>query len=136
MNFNYQFFPNVEKLTERYNEYEGEKVAHESGQFALLKGKRKDTLLIVAPPLTLDQAKGLEYRDELYSFDYMDSTGYPSRVRVNGRPLTWKRSPERVKVPWKYGLYEYGYIEEYHLSAWFLMPSDLVDRAKEWANAL
>ena len=33
-------------------------------------------------------------------------------VKVNGKPKTWKRSPERVQIPYKYGLYEYGYITE------------------------
>jgi hypothetical protein len=33
------------------------------------------------------------------------------RVTINGTPKTWKRSLA-VKVPYKYGLYEYGYITE------------------------
>ena len=33
-------------------------------------------------------------------------------VRVNGKSKTWKRQPGRVQLPYKYGLYEYGYITE------------------------
>lgn len=34
------------------------------------------------------------------------------RTRINGQPKTWKRQPDKVQIPYKYGLYEYGYITE------------------------
>jgi hypothetical protein len=34
------------------------------------------------------------------------------RVKVNGMPKTWKRQPNKVKIPYKYGMGEYGYITE------------------------
>lgn len=34
------------------------------------------------------------------------------RWRVNGQVKLWKRSPERVRVPVKYGLYSYDAITE------------------------
>ena len=36
----------------------------------------------------------------------------PIRWRVNGKCKTWKRNPERFKLPIKHGLYSYGYITE------------------------
>ena len=33
-------------------------------------------------------------------------------VKVNGASKTWKRSPDKVRIPYKYGLYEFGYITE------------------------
>jgi len=35
-------------------------------------------------------------------------------VRRNGATKTWKRSPERFRIPIKYGLYEYGEITEHN----------------------
>lgn len=32
--------------------------------------------------------------------------------RRNGQTKTWKRSPERFRIPVKYGMYAYGYIDE------------------------
>jgi len=34
------------------------------------------------------------------------------RVKINGKAKTWKKQPEKVQIPFKYGLYEYGYITE------------------------
>lgn len=56
-------------------------------------------------PMTLDEAKRLEYgrRAAIRLRD-----GRVGRVKVNGRPKTWKREATRVEVPVKYGLYEYA----------------------------
>lgn len=40
--------------------------------------------------------------------------------RVSGEPKTWKRSPEKVQVPVKHGLYEHGYITESNLEYFHL----------------
>ncbi len=37
--------------------------------------------------------------------------GTVRNVKVNGSPKTWKTRPNDVKVPVKYGLYEYSYVE-------------------------
>ena len=34
--------------------------------------------------------------------------GTARRIKVNGAVRTWKRDPNRIEVPVKYGLYEYG----------------------------
>ena len=70
-------------------------------------------------PITLEQAKNLGYRDVLHHTINKNADGTPQRWRVNGKVKTWKRSPDRVKVPVKYGLYRYDYITENDL--------DLVD---------
>jgi hypothetical protein len=50
-----------------------------------------------------------------------DSSGRFPRVKVNGKPQTWKTRPGHVRVPYKYGLYEYGEITHADLSLglWF-----------------
>ena len=66
-------------------------------------------------PITLEQAKNLEYRDMLYDLTLKNADGSPMRWRVNGKPKTWKRNPERVKVPIKYGLRGFDYLDENNL---------------------
>ena len=39
-------------------------------------------------------------------FKSLDGTA--RRCRVNGKVRTWKRDKDRVEVPVKYGMYEYG----------------------------
>lgn len=43
-----------------------------------------------------------------------------TNCRVSGEPQTWKRSPEKVKVPVKHGRYENAYITEENLQDWHL----------------
>jgi len=62
--------------------------------------------------ITLEQAKELNYRDTLYHVSNRNADGTPQRWRVNGKVKTWKRSPHRVQVPLKHGLYSYDYLTE------------------------
>ena len=39
---------------------------------------------------------------------FLSTDGSCRELTINGRVRTWKRDPERVEVPVKYGLYEYG----------------------------
>lgn len=55
--------------------------------------------------LTFEQAAVLEYGDIL-----VDNNN--KRWKVNGKVQRWKRSPERIRVPLKHGLYRYGAITE------------------------
>lgn len=55
--------------------------------------------------ITLEQAKALKPGDIL-----IDDLG--KRWKVNGQPQTWKRSPGRVRVPLKHGLYAYDQLDE------------------------
>lgn len=56
--------------------------------------------------ITFDEAKKLQYGDILIS-----DQGH--RWKVNGRVKTWVRSPERIRVPLKHGLYSYDFIDEH-----------------------
>jgi hypothetical protein len=57
--------------------------------------------------ISLAGKKRLGYGSEVY----LPSTcGHLVRVKINGKPKTWVRSPNKVEVPFKYGLYEHGYI--------------------------
>jgi hypothetical protein len=37
-----------------------------------------------------------------------DKLGCARQVKVNGAVRTWKRDANRIEVPFKYGMYEYG----------------------------
>ena len=65
--------------------------------------------------ITLKQAKKLTKDNVLHHVDLKNADGTPMRWRVNGKVKTWKRSPERVKIPVKHGLYDYDYVDENHL---------------------
>lgn len=51
--------------------------------------------------ITLAGAKELRYGEVL-----VDDNG--KRWRVTGKVQTWKRDPNRIRVPLKHGLYAYG----------------------------
>ena len=55
--------------------------------------------------LTLDEAKDLRYGDSL-----IDNQG--KRWKVNGRVQRWVRSPDRIRIPLKHGLYSYDAITD------------------------
>jgi hypothetical protein len=63
-------------------------------------------------PLTLEEAKNLQFGQVLFHTKQRNADKTPQRWRVNGKPKTWKRSPERVSVPVKSGLYSYDHITE------------------------
>lgn len=44
----------------------------------------------------------------------------PLRTRRNGATQTWKRSPEKFRIPVKYGLYEYYNITEQNCNEWIV----------------
>lgn len=62
--------------------------------------------------ITLDQAKKLTPGTRLFHAVNRNADGSPQRWKVNGQPKTWKRSPERVQIPVKHGLYLYDYLTE------------------------
>lgn len=74
--------------------------------------------------ITLEQAKSLQYRTILYHTTNRNSDGTPERWRVNGKPKTWKRQPERVLVPVKHGLRDYNYVSEVDLPLFTLEEKD------------
>jgi len=70
--------------------------------------------------MNLEQAKQLKYGQHLVHKTAVNKSGKPLRVKVNGQPKTWKRTPEKVEVPVKYGLYEYARLNEEEMVDWEL----------------
>lgn len=62
--------------------------------------------------ITLKQAKELKPGTILYHINNKNSDGTAQRWWVYGKVKTWKRDPNRVKVPLKYGLYRFDYLTE------------------------
>jgi hypothetical protein len=60
-------------------------------------------------PMTLTEAKCLSYGQHIWC---LSNSGDARRVKINGAPKTWKRSPQRLEVPVKYGMYEYARFDE------------------------
>ncbi len=76
--------------------------------------------------ITIDQAKALAYGTILYHGTDRNSDGSASRWKVNGKPKTWKRTPARVAIPVKHGLWTYD-----TLTQDFLSDVSLTDPTKE-----
>jgi hypothetical protein len=55
----------------------------------------------------LEEAKQLPRGARIDVVDHKDEL---RQVKVNGTPKTWKTRPLNCDVPFKYGLYEYGYL--------------------------
>lgn len=70
--------------------------------------------------LTLQQALALKYRNILLHVTHKDSTGNPSRCRVNGAVKTWKTRPGKFCIPVKYGLRDCFYITQDIADQWQL----------------
>lgn len=46
------------------------------------------------------------------------NTAGPMKVKRNGKTQLWKTRPQDFKIPVKYGLYEYGYIDQDNAQDW------------------
>jgi hypothetical protein len=55
--------------------------------------------------MTLEEGKTLKYGDSIW---VLARDGSARRAKVNGAVKRWKREPDRIEVPFKYGMYEYG----------------------------
>lgn len=71
------------------------------------------------PPLTLLQAKALSTNDYVclryFRYGSRQVKGRVAVAKINGWPKTWVRSPEKVRVPWKFGMYDFGVVDETNL---------------------
>jgi len=67
-------------------------------------------------PLTLERAKKLRVGDIVYHKTNKNRDRTPQRWRVNGEVKRWKRDKDRIKIPVKYGLYTYGYIDNSNIN--------------------
>jgi hypothetical protein len=56
--------------------------------------------------MTLTEAKALKGYEILTHKTLTNSTGRLN-ARLNGKPKTWKTRPDAIRIPAKYGLYEY-----------------------------
>jgi hypothetical protein len=70
--------------------------------------------------LTLEIAKTLQYGTILYMKNYKNFDGTPRRWKVNGKIKLWKRSPNRIRIPVKHGLYNYDYIDENNINEFMI----------------
>ena len=61
-------------------------------------------------PISLTEAKNLKYGQHIEWYSPVKRKYV--RLKINGKPKTWKTRPNQVKVPVKYGLYEYFYLDE------------------------
>lgn len=62
--------------------------------------------------IKLEDAKKLYIGQVIYHVHNRNADGSPQRWKVNGQVKTWKRSPDRIRVPLKHGLYSYDYLTE------------------------
>ena len=70
--------------------------------------KRKNPQMLRYRRMTVEEAKSLSHGTVVC----LAHNGVLRNAKINGSVKTWKRSPERVRVPMKYGLYEYFYLED------------------------
>jgi len=61
--------------------------------------------------IALKQAKALTRGQIVYHMTNRNADGSPQRWRVNGMVKAWKTRPDEVRIPVKYGLYRYDYID-------------------------
>lgn len=76
--------------------------------------------------MTLEQAKNLKYGDVIYYRFGKRITRY----KVNGKPKTWKREPNRIEIPLKFGLYTYDRADESHLHLLYLTHEEATAAAE------
>jgi hypothetical protein len=64
---------------------------------------------VAVRPITLDEIKSLQSGERV---DFVsDSDGHLRTLTINGAVKRWVRSPDRVRVSVKYGLYEHARFE-------------------------
>ena len=79
--------------------------------------------------ITIEQAKQLRPGRILYHMSNRNADGTPQRWKVNGKPKTWKRTPDRVQIPVKNGLYSYDYVTQDDLHLIALTEAEAADPA-------
>jgi hypothetical protein len=68
--------------------------------------------------MTKEQAINARYRQEFHHVNRTNADGTPVRCRVNGKCKTWKTRPDEFRLPVKYGLYQYFYIDQHNADEW------------------
>jgi hypothetical protein len=65
--------------------------------------------------MTIEEARNLKYGDILYHTINKNADGTKQRWKVTGKVKTWKKNPDRILIPVKNGLYNFGYIKSHDL---------------------
>jgi hypothetical protein len=60
--------------------------------------------------MTLEEAKLLLPGDSIW---FLANDGSARRLKVNGAVRRWKRQPDKIEVPVKYGMYEYALLHNH-----------------------
>jgi hypothetical protein len=81
------------------------------------QGRRNVTIPLAA-------AKDLTHGTIIYYKHGRNADGTPARFKINGRVKRWKRTPDRVEIPIKRGLWEYAYLENGNLCEFALREDD------------
>lgn len=66
--------------------------------------------------ITIEQAKELKHGDMLHHETNKNADGTPQRWKVNGKVKRWKRTPNKIEIPLKHGLYRFDYLTENDLN--------------------
>lgn len=77
--------------------------------------------------LTLEEAKKLKHGQTIYHVVNRNADGSPQRWRINGKVKTWKRNPNRIQVPIKWGLKTCDYLTEENLMYFYLNEEEALD---------
>lgn len=70
--------------------------------------------------ITIEEAKNLRRGQYICHSKIRGWQNKPLRFKVNGNVKTWKTDPNRVRVPLKHGLCEYGYLTEDNLQDFYI----------------
>lgn len=74
--------------------------------FTLINGydrKKKEKMLFRY--MTKEEILNLSYGNRVW---FLANDGTARQLKINGKVRTWKRDTDRIEVPVKYGMYEYG----------------------------
>lgn len=83
--------------------------------------QRKNPIKVKFRTMTLEEAKSLSYGDHIW---FIRNDGKAGQVKINGAPKTWKKTPRRVAIPVKYGMYEYNTFTQYDLHRMLIRLED------------
>jgi hypothetical protein len=67
--------------------------------------------------MNFNEGKNLSCGEHLEHKTLKNTSGL-IRVKANGKPKLWKRQPRKIRIPCKYGIYEYVYIIESEIEQW------------------
>jgi len=80
--------------------------------------------------ISLQQARELEFGQMLYHNSNRNSDGTPQRWKVNGKVRLWMRDPDRIEIPVKNALRNYGTVYRSELDMVSLTEEDAIANAK------